>query len=327
VNSLLIAEIQFGKLRGATLSAVRFVQEITGQLGGSWSAVVIGQEGVGQAAERIAGFGPQRVYTVIGAAYKHYLAGPFAAAAAKLASQLECRLITAASTTTGRDLMPRLAGRMGAGMATAISGWESRDGGLNYKRKVLTGSVVSLVRITSPLHVVSVDATEFADPTPGAKGEIVPFDPGDLGPPYRGRFIELRHQESARPELTEADVVVSFGRGVKDQANIPNVEKFADALGAAVGCTRAVVDAGWLPNEFQVGQTGKHVAPKLYFALGLSGSIQHVAGIRGAKKIVAINKDPEAPIFQVADIGLVADMQQAVPEMIQLLGIYPKSSS
>lgn len=319
MNTLVVAETQSGRLRGTTLSAVKFAQEVAEQLGGTWSAVVLGHENVAEVADQLAGYGPQRVFTVTGEGYGHFLAAPCAAVLAALVEQHGFRIVAAASTTVGRDLMPRLGGRLRAGTVTGVSAWEVRDGVPVYRRKVFSGEVIAAVSVSSPVHVVTIDATEFGEPATGARGEIVAFEPGKLEAAAGARFVELRTQESSRPDLTEADIVVSFGRGVKDPANIANVEKLADALGAALGSTRAVVDAGWMSNDLQVGQTGKQVAPKLYFALGLSGSIQHVAGIRGAKKIIAINKDPEAPIFQVADVGLVADMQQAVPEITRLL--------
>jgi electron transfer flavoprotein alpha subunit len=319
LNTLVLGEMQAGRLRGTTLAAVRFAQDVTRATGGRWSAAVIGQENVAQAADRLAAFGPERVYTVTGAAYAHYLAGPYAAVMARLVEQQDFQAVAGAATTTGRDLLPRLAARLRAGMVSGVCAWEARDGGLRYQRKVFSGGVLASVSLSSPRQVLSIDATAFGDPAAGTPGPVVAFDPGDLGPAYRGRFVELRSQPSARPDLTEAATVIGFGRGIKDPANIGSVERLADALGAALGGTRAVVDAGWMPNDLQIGQTGKQIAPKLYFALGLSGSIQHVAGIRGAKKIVAINKDPEAPIFQVADIGLVADMQPAVREILAML--------
>ena len=318
MNTLVVAEMQSGRLRGTTLSTVRFAQEVAEKTGSPWSAVVIGHHNIAEVAERVASFGPAKVYTVTGEAFEHCLAGTYTAVVAKVVQRYGFQVVAAASSTTGRDFMPRLAARLGAGMVTGVCAWEPRDGSIVYRRKVFSGEVIATVELSSSLHALTIDATEFGDPTPGEKAEVVAFDLGELET-YRARFVELRSQQSARPDLTEADVVVSFGRGVKDPANIANVEKFADALGAALGGTRAVVDSGWMPNDLQVGQTGKQVAPKLYFALGLSGSIQHVAGIRGARKIVAINKDPEAPIFQVADIGLVADMQTALPEMLESL--------
>lgn len=320
MNTLVVAETQSGRLRGTTLSTARFAQEVSENTQGQWSAVVVGQQDIADAAQHMASFGPAKVYTVTGDAFEHCLAGLYATVVAKLVEQHGFQTVAATSTTTGRDFMPRLATRLGAGMVTGVCGWEARDGTIVYHRKVFSGGVLATVNVSSTRHVVTIDATEFGDPTPGESAEIVAFDPGDLGEPYRARFVELRAEQRDRPDLAEADVVVSFGRGVKDPENIPNVEKFADVLGAALGGTRAVVDSGWMPNDLQVGQTGKQVAPKLYFALGLSGSIQHVAGIRGAKKIVAINKDSEAPIFQVADIGLVANMQTAIPEMLELMG-------
>ncbi|MCK4658071.1 MAG: electron transfer flavoprotein subunit alpha/FixB family protein [Phycisphaerae bacterium] len=320
MNTLVLAEMQSGRLRGTTLSAVRFAQEIAEQTGGQWSAVVIGGQGVADVAERLGSFGPAKVYTVVGDAFEHCLAGPYSVVLAKLVEEHGFEVIATASTTTGRDVMPRLAARLGAGMVTGVCAWESRDGSILYKRKVFSGGVVASVTVSSPIHVLTIDATEFSDPMTGEQADVVAFEPGGLGAAYRARFAELQSHDSARPDLTEADTVIGFGRGVKDPANISNVEKLADILGAALGGTRAVVDSGWMPNDLQVGQTGKQIAPKLYFALGLSGSIQHIAGIRGAKKIVAINKDPEAAIFEVADIGLVADMQVAVPEIVELLG-------
>jgi electron transfer flavoprotein alpha subunit len=279
----------------------------------------MGKQDLAEPARRLASFGPARVFTITGAAFEHAMAGPRAAAVAQVVQQHGFDVIAAASTTTGRDFMPRLSAKLGAGMVTGVSAWEMSDGTIRYTSKVLSGSVLSTVTVSTPVHVLTIDATAFGDPSSGEGGEIVAFDPGDLGEPYRVRFVELRSQQSSRPDLTEAEVVVGFGRGVKDPNNIDNIEKLADTLGAALGATRAVVDAGWMPNDLQVGQTGKQIAPKLYFALGLSGSVQHIAGIRGAKRIVAINKDPEAPIFQVADIGLVADMQVVVPEIVEMI--------
>ena len=320
MNTLVVAENQSGRLRGTSLATVRLAQELAQSTGGSWSAVMLVAENADEAVERVASSGPAKVYTITGEAFTNHLAGPCAAALSKLVEQEGFDAVATASSTTGRDVMPRLAARLTAGMVTGVCGWENRDGKIVFRRKVFSGGVVELIKVDSARRVMTVDATEFGDPEPGAKAEVVAFDPGDLGDTYRARFIELQAEQRDRPDLAEAEVVVSFGRGVKDPANILNVEKLADALGAALGGTRAVVDSGWMANDLQVGQTGKQVAPTLYFALGLSGSIQHVAGIRGSKKIVAINKDPEAPIFQVADIGLVADMQVAVPQILEFLG-------
>jgi electron transfer flavoprotein alpha subunit len=190
--------------------------------------------------------------------------------------------------------------------------------GETFKRLMYAGDIIATLKIKSEKKVLSVRGTAFDKAGKvDKKSEIVEEE---IKENYtRKRFIKLEETKSERPELTEASIVVSVGRGIKDPENIKIAEELADVLGAAIGASRAVVDAGWLPNDFQVGQTGKTVAPQLYIAIGISGAIQHVAGMKDSKVIVAINKDPEAPIFQIADIGLVADLFQVVPELTQKL--------
>jgi electron transfer flavoprotein alpha subunit len=176
------------------------------------------------------------------------------------------------------------------------------------------GNAIATVEVTTPVKVVSVRATEFAAAQKaGVAGAVQQLSVQASSP--KTKFVEFNEVKSARPELTEASVVVSGGRGTK--GDFKPIETLADVLGAAVGASRAVVDAGWQPNDLQVGQTGKVVAPKLYVAAGISGAIQHLAGMKGSKTIVAINKDPEAPIFQVADYGLVGDLFKALPELAE----------
>ncbi len=175
------------------------------------------------------------------------------------------------------------------------------------------GNAIATVEVTTPVKVITVRATEFSTAQKGGSGQVQAL--AISAPAARTKFVEYAEVKSARPELTEASVVVSGGRGTK--GDFKPIEALADALGAAVGASRAVVDAGWQPNDLQVGQTGKVVAPKLYIAAGISGAIQHLAGMKGSKTIVAVNKDPEAPIFQVADYGLVADLFKALPELTE----------
>jgi electron transfer flavoprotein alpha subunit len=173
------------------------------------------------------------------------------------------------------------------------------------------GAVIADVKLSTPVKCFSVRTTEFPAAEAGAAAEVKAFAPAAVTSPTT--FVELKEVKSARPGLTEAKIIVSGGRGTK--GDFKEVEALADELGAAVGASRAVCDAGWQPNDLQVGQTGKVVAPQLYVAAGISGAIQHLAGMKGSKTIVAINKDPEAPIFQVADYGLVADLFKALPEL------------
>jgi electron transfer flavoprotein alpha subunit len=214
-----------------------------------------------------------------------------------------------AATAYGKDIAPRVAGRLGAGVASDILAVVSAN---QFKRAMWAGNAIATVEVTTPVKVISVRATEFPPAAKaGSAGTVQPLSV--QAPTPKTKFVEFNEVKSARPELTEASVVVSGGRGTK--GDFKPIEALADVLNAAVGASRAVVDAGWQPNDLQVGQTGKVVAPKLYIAAGISGAIQHLAGMKGSKTIVAVNKDPEAPIFQVADYGLVGDLFKALPEL------------
>ena len=197
-------------------------------------------------------------------------------------------------------------------MASDVMGFEGSGTDITYARPMWAGNVIAHVKLTTPVQVFTARATEFSPAEKGgAEAEVRSFTPSV--PEVKTRFLDFKEVKSARPQLTEASVVVSGGRGTK--GDFKEIEALADLLGAAVGASRAVCDAGWVPNDLQVGQTGKVVAPKLYIAAGISGAIQHLAGMKGSKTIVAINKDPEAPIFQVADYGLVGDLFKVLPEL------------
>ena len=307
---LIFAESQpDGSIRKASLHALAAGAQLAARTGAELHAVVLAKDATAL-ANGVKEYGVKAVHAGSAAHLEHYLAETFAPAVADLATSLQAEYIGAASTATGRDLLPRVAARLKAAMASDVMGFgEGAD--LTFKRPMWAGSVVAEVKLSSAQKCFTVRATEFDAPAKGAAGEVKAFAPAAVVSPTT--FVDFKEVKSARPELTEAKIVVSGGRGTK--GDFKEIEALADELGAAVGASRAVCDAGWVPNDLQVGQTGKVVAPGLYIAAGISGAIQHLAGMKGSKVIVAVNKDPEAPIFSVADYGLVADLFKALPEL------------
>jgi len=245
---------------------------------------------------------------------ENYTAESWGYAAAEAAKKCDAVLVGMASGTTGKDMMPRVAVKLDAGMGSDIVGF---DGEL-FTRGMWAGNALATIDITTPVKVVTIQATAFGAAEPA--GGDTPVESIDISMPQtKTRFVEMRETVSERPDPTEASVVITGGRGVNGSENFKIIERLADIFGGAVGPTRAAVDAGWVPNDLQIGQTGKMVAPDLYVAAGLSGSIQHQAGMKNSKVIVAINKDEEAPIFQIADFGIVADLFKVIPEMSDIL--------
>jgi electron transfer flavoprotein alpha subunit len=314
-NVLIVAEQQGGTLRRASLQALTAARELAGRTGGKVVAALLGS-GVGAAAAELAAHGVD-VHVADAPALRHPIAEAWAPIVADLARAAGATGVGAAATAMAKDLLPRVAARLDAGMATEVLGFGGEGGAVTFRRPMWAGNVLAEVEIATPVKVFTVRATEFAPAARDGRGEVRPvpvsIDEAALRTRHRG-FVEVK---SERPELTEARAVVTGGRGTK--GDFAAIEALADALGAAVGATRAAVDAGWVPNDWQVGQTGKVVAPDLYVAAGVSGAIQHVAGMKGSKVIVAVNKDPEAPIFQIADYGLVADLFKALPELLAKL--------
>jgi len=306
---LLIGEQAHGHLKKATLSALSAARQLAQKNGGQVQGLLIGA-GAAQAAQELSGY-LGTVHAVEGAGLEHALAETHSAAAVDAVKKLGATDVVLAATAYGKDVAPRIAARLGAGVASDILAVVS---GNQFKRAMWAGNAIATVEVTTPVKVITVRATEFAPAQKsGSGGSVQQLGAGTPSP--KTKFLEFNEVKSARPELTEASVVVSGGRGTK--GDFKPIEALADVLGAAVGASRAVVDAGWQPNDLQVGQTGKVVAPKLYIAAGISGAIQHLAGMKGSKTIVAINKDPEAPIFQVADYGLVGDLFKALPELTE----------
>jgi electron transfer flavoprotein alpha subunit len=314
---LVVAELSAEAVRKTTHSAITFARKAS-QGGGSFSILVVGAGGSQGAARELAGFGAAEVLVCEDASLGNYLAERYAPVVANAAKGFD--VVVAAASSYGKDLMPRVAARLGAAYAPDISDVAVSDKGLGYKRPMFAGNAYGWCRLKTPVQVVSVRQSEFeaAAPSGGQSPlkSLPPVAPGAAA--QRIEFVSLDQVKSERPELTEARVVVSGGRALKEEF-FKVIEPLADVLGAAIGASRAACDAGYAPGDYQVGQTGKVVAPDLYIAIGISGAIQHIAGMKGSKTIVAINKDAEAPIFQIADYGLVADLFQAVPELVSTL--------
>jgi electron transfer flavoprotein alpha subunit len=312
-NVLIIAEQHEGTLRQATLHAIAAGRELSARTGGKLEAALLGS-GVGAAAQELAAHGVP-VLEVDAPELAQPIASLHAAAVVRLVEQTQASYLGAASTAYGRDLLPRVAARLEAAMATDVLGFEGDGPSVSFRRPMWAGNVIAEVELATPVKVFTVRTTEFATVRRGGvPGAVRRADPPAAVNP-RARHLGFQAVKSERPALTEARVVVSGGRGTK--GDFAAVEALADALGAAVGASRAAVDAGWAPNDWQVGQTGKVVAPDLYVAAGISGAIQHLAGMKGARVVVAVNKDPDAPIFQIADYGLVGDLFQVLPSLAE----------
>ena len=305
---LLIAEHDNAHIKPATLNAATAAAKL-----GDIDILVAGQGCAGAAAEAAKIAGVKKVLVADDAAYAHQTAENVAALGAKLAPSYTHILCPA--TTTGKNMMPRLSALIDSQMISDISSVVSAD---TFIRPIYAGNAFATVQSKDKIKTLTVRATAFdpAATTGSAAIENVPAA-GDAG---GAQFVSQQLTKSERPELTSARVIVSGGRGMGSGENFKLIDAVADKLGAAVGASRAAVDAGFVPNDYQVGQTGKIVAPELYLAVGISGAIQHIAGMKDSKVIAAINKDPEAPIFQVADYGLVEDLFKALPELAQKLG-------
>ena len=302
---LLIAEHDNRALNPATLSAV----SAAARIGDEISVLVAGSgcQAVAEEAARIQGV--SRVLLADAPAYTHGLAENLSQLISTLGRDYSHLL--APATTTSKDYMPRVAALLDVGQISEIMAVESAD---TFKRPIYAGNAIATVRSLDPIKVITVRTSAFDKAE--AEGGSATIETLDLVcEAGTSTFVSEELEESERPDLTAARVVVSGGRGLGSAENFVLLERLADKLGAAIGASRAAVDAGYVGNDLQVGQTGKIVAPDLYIAVGISGAIQHLAGMKDSKVIVAINKDEEAPIFQVADYGLVADLHEALPEL------------
>ena len=306
---LVIAEHDNSTLKSATLNTVAAAS----QMGGDVHILVAGAgcQSVADEAAKVSGVA--QVLLADNAAYEHQLAENISLLVSEMGKDYSH--IVAPATTSGKNFMPRVAALLDVGQISEIVRVENAD---TFDRPIYAGNAIATVKSLDAIKVITVRTTGF-DAVASEGGAATIQAVGTAHDAGTSQFVKEEMAVSDRPELTSARVVISGGRGMGNGENFALIEKVADKLGAAVGASRAAVDAGFVPNDMQVGQTGKIVAPDLYIAVGISGAIQHLAGMKDSKVIVAINKDEEAPIFQVADYGLVADLFEAVPQLEQAL--------
>jgi electron transfer flavoprotein alpha subunit len=304
MSALVIAEHDNKTLNDATAKTVTAAALVSSPV----HVLVAGHDcaGVADAAAKIAGV--EKVLLADDALYARMLAEPMEALILSVANGYDA--ILAPATTTGKNYLPRVAAKLDTPQVSEIITVIAPD---TFERPIYAGNAIETVQAPAGTKIITVRTTTFA--AAGAGGSAGIEKVASAGDPGLSSFVEESLSKSERPELTSAKIVISGGRGLGSAENFQLLDRIADRLGAAVGASRAAVDAGYVPNDFQVGQTGKAVAPDLYLAVGISGAIQHLAGMKDSKVIAAINKDGEAPIFQVADYGLVADLFQAIPEL------------
>jgi electron transfer flavoprotein alpha subunit len=316
MSSLVLLEHDSRRIRPASLAAITLARELAEAGGGPYDLLLLGND-LHPLAGAVSSYGARAVLLAEDVALAEPLADRYAAVVAQAARARDAGTILAASSTFSKDILPRVAGLLDAGMLTDVIRVLPGEGSLRFQRPVYAGNAIATVELLGSPRVFTCRATAFPAPEPAGEAspvERLAIDPASL--PAGMEFVAREQRPAGRPELTEARVVVTGGRPFGDRETFLRlVGGLADALGGAVGATRAAVDAGIAPNDWQVGQTGKIVAPELYVACGVSGAIQHLAGMKDSRVIVAINKDPEAPIFQVATYGLVADVYQTLPAL------------
>ncbi len=309
---LIVAEHDGAKLNPSTLKCVTCAAKIPGA---SVDVLVLAADSAAVATQAAAIAGVGKVIAVDNAASKEPIAAVLAPQVAKLAA--DYTHVFGPSTTFGKDLMPRVAALLGVGQVSDIMAVE---GAHSFKRPIYAGNAVLTVAVPADAKVVAtVRVASFEAAATGGNASVVKADPGAALPTHT-RFVSRSGATTGRPDLQTAARVVAGGRALGSADGFKIIYSFADKIGAAVGASRAAVDAGYVPNDLQIGQTGKIIAPELYFAIGISGAIQHMTGIKDARTIVAINKDGEAPIFESADVGIVGDLFAIVPELEKALG-------
>ncbi len=314
-NILIIAQTRDGNLTKATLQTIGLGLQLAGRSGGTCTVAALGSD-ADAAAQEAAALGPTKVLRIRADSLDAYSPDAWARAIAGLVDG-ECGLVLGAASARTRDVMPRVAARLGLPMFSECTAVEWTDDGIVVERALYGGKIIARVRPTTDraLAILRPNVVEAAQPSEGAAAPVedVQIDPGEP----RAVVAEFEDRSGGRPQITDAEIIVSAGRGLQNPDNLKLVSDLASVLGAAVGASRAIVDADWIDHSHQVGQTGATVAPALYVACGISGAIQHVAGMSNAGTIVAINRDPDAPIFKIADYGLVGDAMEILPVLTE----------
>jgi electron transfer flavoprotein alpha subunit len=316
-KTIVLIEQDRGQAKRPSLHAITAAR----QLGGDYVLLLLGHN-LDEMAKSIVAFGASGVLIADDVSLAEPLADRYARVIADAFQKTGATTLVATASTFSKDILPRVAALLGAPMLTDVLAIEEKNGATCYRRPIHAGSILATVQLSGDRRVLSYRASAFAAPAAGTAPspvERLEFEAAAL--PNGMQFVSREERVSDRPDLTEARVVIGGGRPLKEKQIFDRlVGGLADALGGAIGATRAAVDTGLAPNDCQIGQTGKVIAPELYIALGISGAIQHLAGIKDSRVIVAINKDPDAPIFQVANYGLVGDLHQIVPQLIEAIG-------
>jgi electron transfer flavoprotein alpha subunit len=313
-ETLVVIEHDHGELKPSSLHAITLAR----QLGGEYALLLLGHA-LDKLAASLVSYGATAVIVADDPALAEPLADRYATVVAEVARKRGAMTLLATSSTFSKDILPRAAALLDAPMVTDVLAIEENDGAISYRRPINAGSMLATVKVEGERRVLTARSAAFEAPAADA-GRTCPIERFQLDSaslPNGMEFISREQRKSSRPDLAEARVVVCGGRPLKDTQTFESlVGGLADALEGAVGATRAAVDAGMVPNDYQVGQTGKVVAPELYIGIGISGAIQHLAGMQDSRIIVAINRDPDAPIFQIATYALVGDLYQLVPQLI-----------
>jgi electron transfer flavoprotein alpha subunit len=313
MSILVFAEQREKTIRKAAIQAVSKGRTLAEALGRKVTVLLVG-EGLSSLVDEIKKYGPHEIYLADSPELALYQTETYARVLGETIKKINPSLVLMAHSVMAKDLAPRVAQRVGAGLLTDCVDIRLNDEDISFVRPIYAGKALARMKITTPVQFVTLRANVFPAEVASHETEIRELDVATEVP--RARTLELDIPPDQGPELTEADIIVSGGRGLGDEEGFALVEKLAKLFSAAVGASRSAVDAGWKSHQHQVGQTGKVVSPKLYLALGISGAIQHIAGMGTSKCIVAVNKDPEANIFKIADYGIVGDLYEVVPIII-----------